>query len=252
MLNNLKQMLKDFKFDGLIQPTIKILELYKNYLISVISLSLLMLSPTFSISWLFFTNIYLIYFNGFNLRDIGKVWAPTFICWYLIFTQCMGGLVDNYIIIGENHTHELLRLMLINDIWFTNLCFQTVYLLNILSAKLNVVIYIPILPIIKLPKTFNAGNEDSKSKTTNTSQPRQTQTQQDFKVCGELGDPLKKAKGMFHKTVKKEVGGRTVVAGQTWIPGYGCFSYCSGMPTEYAKHVDPNNEIPTAKKPAPK
>lgn len=168
MLKNLKQILKDLKLDGLIQSTIKKSELYKNYVISGISISLLMLSPTLSITWLFFTNIYLIYLNGFNLRDIGKVWVPTFTCWYLIFTQCTGGLVNNYIIIGENHTHELLRLMLINDIWFENLCFQTVCLLHILGAKLNTVIYIPILPIIKLPKTFNANNEDSKKKATNS------------------------------------------------------------------------------------
>jgi hypothetical protein len=171
MFKNLKQILKNLKslqLDGLSQLITKKLELYKNYIISGISISLLILSPTLSITWLFFTNIYLIYLNGFNLRDIGKVWIPTFTCWYLIITQCMGDLVNNYIIIGENHTHELLRLMLINDIWFENLCFQTVYLLHILSEKLNTVIYIPILPFIKLPKTFNADNEGSKKKATNS------------------------------------------------------------------------------------
>ena len=199
MLDNLKKVLKNLKLDSLIQPTTKILELYilttqklepyKDYIISGVSISLLMLSPTLSITWLFFINIYLIYLNGFNLRDIGKVWVPTFTFWYLIFTQCVGGLVNNYIIIGENHTHELLRLMLINDVWFENLCFQTVYLFHILSEKLNIVIYIPILPVIKLPKTFNAPNKDS----------------------------------------QKEEGNRTVVAGETWIPGFGKFTHCSGL-----------------------
>ena len=257
MLDNLKKVLKNLKLDSLIQPTTKILELYilttqklepyKDYIISGVSINLLMLSPTLSITWLFFINIYLIYLNGFNLRDIGKVWVPTFTFWYLIFTQCVGGLVNNYIIIGENHTHELLRLMLINDVWFENLCFQTVYLFHILSEKLNIVIYIPILPVIKLPKTFNAPNEDSQKEATSSwwsREPKPSQTQKDFKVCGDLADELKKASGTFHKTVKKEKGNRTVVAGETWVPGFGNFTYCSGMPSSAAKHADPDNKIP--------
>jgi hypothetical protein len=262
MLKNLKQILKNLKslqLDGLIQSITRKLELYKNYVISGISISLLILSPTLSITWLFFTNIYLIYLNGFNLRDIGKVWIPTFTCWYLIFTQCIGDLVNNYIIIGENHTYELLRLMLINDIWFENLCFQTVYLLHILSAKLNTVIYIPILPIIKLPKTFNADNENSEKKATNSwssgwwsRESKPTQTQKDFEVCKDLADKLKQTAGRFHKTVKTQDGDRTVVAGETWIPGFGNFSYCSGMPSFAAKHVDPDNKIPSSESSAPK
>lgn len=77
MLEKLKQILKKLKslqLDDLIQRTTMILELYKNYIIFGVSVSLLFLSPTLSIAWLFFTNIYLIYFDGFNLRDIGKMW----------------------------------------------------------------------------------------------------------------------------------------------------------------------------------
>ena len=251
MFKNLKQILKNlkfFQFDDFFLRTTKKLELYKDYIMFGISISLLMLSPTLSITWLVFTNMYLIYWNGFNLQDIGKVWIPTFTCWYLIFTQCMCGLVNNYIIISENHTHELLRLMLINDIRCENLCFQTVYLLNVLSGKLNTVIYIPILPVIKLPKTFNADNEE---KTTNnwwSSKPKPTQTQKDFGVCGDLADKLEQAPGVFHKTVKTQDGDRTIVAGETWLPGIGNFTFCSGMPSSSAKHIDPDNKIPEARK----
>lgn len=147
-------MLKNLKQNWFIQSIKQKLKLYSGYLIFGISIILLMLSPTLSITWLFFTNIYLIYSNGFNSRDIVKVWVPTLTCWYFIFAQCMGGLVDHWVIIGENHTDQLIRVMLTNDIWFQNLCFQTVYLFHVLSIKLNTILYIPILPIISPRKIF--------------------------------------------------------------------------------------------------
>lgn len=114
MFKNLKQIIKNLKslpLDGLIQQTTRIMELYKNYIILSVSVGLLFLAPTLSIAWLFFTNIYLIYFDGFNLRDIGKMWITTFMIWYLIFTQCMSNLnlVDGVIIIGGEHTFSLLE-----------------------------------------------------------------------------------------------------------------------------------------------
>ena len=249
MLKNFKQILKNLEF-------LQLNHFFKkNYIISGISISLLTLSPTLSIAWLFFTNMYLIYLNGLNLRDIWKVWIPTFTCWYLIFTLCMGDLVNDYIIVGENQTQELLRLILINNIWFENLCFQTVFLLHILSEKLNIIIYIPILPLIKLPKTFNAGNEDSERKATNnwwSRKPKPTQAETDFDVCKDLADKLKKARGTFYKTVKTQDKGRTVVAGEAWIPCVGNFTYCSGMPPSSAKHIDPGNKIPNTENSTPK
>jgi hypothetical protein len=62
---------------------------------------------------------------------------------------------------------------------------------------------------------------------------------------------LKKAPGKFHKTVKKD-DEKTVVAGEILLPGFGNFTYCSDMPTPYAKHVDPGNRIPETDSPATK
>jgi len=42
------------------------------------------------------------------------------------------------------------------------------------------------------------------------------------------------------------------VAGETWVPGFGNFTYCSYMPTPYAKHVDTGNRIPDTDSPATK
>lgn len=171
MFKNLKQIVKNLKslqLNGLIQSTTKILELYKNHMILGVSVGLLFLSPTLSIAWLFFTNIYLIYLNGFNLRDIGKIWIITFMVWYLIFTQCMSNLVEGVIIIGGEHTFSLLEKMDNGELYFENLCYQTVFIFHTLAGKLNTIIYIPIVPVFtKIPKTQNAGNETPADKPSN-------------------------------------------------------------------------------------
>ena len=91
-----------------------------------------------------------------------------------------------------------------------------------------------------------------KQRTVGGQENQPTQTQKDFEVCGDLADKLKQTAGRFHKTVKTQDGNRTVVAGETWVPGFGIFSYCSGMPSSATKHLDPNNKIPSAESSAPK
>ena len=181
MLKKLEQILKKLKslqLDGLIQRTTKILELYKNYIIFGVSVSLLFLSPTLSIAWLFFTNICLIYFDGFNLRDIGKMWIATFMMWYLIFTQCMSGLVEGVIIIGGEHTFPLLEKMDSGELYFRNLCYQTVFIFHTLAGKLNTIIYIPIVPIFtKIPRTQNAGSETPGDKKNPANKPSNEQSE---------------------------------------------------------------------------
>lgn len=122
-------------------------EQYKFLIVTFISTGLLFLSPVFSVCWLMLTSFYLIYIDSFNLRDLGKIWFPTLFIWYIIFTQSMSAVTTNYIVIGSDYTFDLTRLMLEKDIWFPNLCFQTVFIFHTFSAKLNTLIYIPILPV---------------------------------------------------------------------------------------------------------
>ena len=147
MFKKLEQILKNLKslqLYSFTQLTTRILGLYKNYIILGVSVILLFLAPTLSIAWLFFTNIYLIYLNGFNLRDIRNMWIATFMMWYFLFTQCMSGLVEGVIIIGGEHTLSLLEKMVSGELYFENLCYQTVFIFHTLAGKFNIIIYIPI------------------------------------------------------------------------------------------------------------
>lgn len=80
--------------------------------------------------------------------------------WYFIFTQCMSDLVEGVIIIGGEHPFPLLEKMDSGELYFENLCYQTVFIFHTLAGKLNTIIYIPIVPICtKIPITQNAGSE---------------------------------------------------------------------------------------------
>nr|AVR57667.1 hypothetical protein [Halamphora calidilacuna] len=255
MLKKLEQILKKLKslqLDDLIQLTTRILELYKNYIIFGVSVSLLFLSPTLSIAWLFFTNIYLIYFDGFNLRDIGKMWIATFMIWYLIFTQCMSDLVEGVIIIGGEHTFPLLEKMDSGELYFENLCYQTVFIFHTLAGKLNTIIYIPIVPIFtKIPRTQNAESETPSEKKNPANKPSNEQpeswmssmnpyswarkrtaeqTKRDFETCTQMSDRLAKEKGYFHRSVTapSNDGKRNVTASETWVPFIDVFTRCTG------------------------
>jgi hypothetical protein len=119
--------------------------LQKNYFtphitgISIISLILLIkLSPILSIIWLNISTLYFMYIR--NYKDIIKIWSFTIGIWYLIFTT---SLSDITILIGFEHTKVIINYLLDNDFMFETLCFQTVYILDGLSAKLGFSIYIP-------------------------------------------------------------------------------------------------------------
>ena len=88
------------------------------------------------------------------------MWIAKFMIWYLIFTQCMSDLIESVIIIDGEHTFPLLGKMGSGELYFENLCYQTVFIFHILAGKLNTIIYIPIAQIFtKIPRTQNAGSE---------------------------------------------------------------------------------------------
>jgi hypothetical protein len=131
--------------------------LQKNYFtpriigISIISLILLIkLSPILSLVWLNISTLYFMYIGSY--KDIYKIWSFTIGIWYLIFTT---SLSDITILIGFEHTKVIINYLLDNDFMFETLCFQTVYILDGLSAKLGFSIYIPaVVNIFSFFKTF--------------------------------------------------------------------------------------------------
>ena len=109
------------------------------FIIYVISFFLLIASsPIFSLFWLLVPTAYFVW-EG-NYKNILKIWGFTFGVWYSIFTTSLSGTV---ILIGFENTEVLVNYMLNNNVMFENLCFQTVYILDFLSAKIGFPLYIP-------------------------------------------------------------------------------------------------------------
>jgi hypothetical protein len=119
--------------------------LKKNYLtpkilgICIISLFLLIqFSPILSLLWLSISTLYFLYIRSY--KNISKIWGFTIGIWYLIFTTSLSEIT---ILIGFENTTVIINYLLDNNFLFENLCFQTVYILDALSAKLGFSIYIP-------------------------------------------------------------------------------------------------------------
>ncbi len=107
--------------------------------VSIVSLFFLIrLSPIVSLLWLCISTLYFLYIRSY--RDISIIWGFTISIWYLIFTT---SLAEVTILIGFENTKTIINYLLDNNFLFENLCFQTVYLLDALSAKLGFSIYIP-------------------------------------------------------------------------------------------------------------
>jgi hypothetical protein len=110
----------------------------KNF-ICIISLFLLVqFSPIFSLLWLSMSTLYFLYIRSY--KDISKIWGFTIGIWYLIFTISLSEIT---ILIGFENTTVIINYLLDNNFLFENLCFQTVYIFDALSAKLGFSIYIP-------------------------------------------------------------------------------------------------------------
>ena len=109
--------------------------------ICIISLYLLIkISPVASILWLCISTLYLLYMN--NYKDISKIWLFTIGMWYLIFTTSLHEIT---IIIGFEHTEAIFIYLFNNSFIFESLCFQTLFMLDFLSAKLGFPIYYSLL-----------------------------------------------------------------------------------------------------------
>ena len=112
-----------------------------NYIIIIYLISFFLLiasSPIFSLFWLLVPTAYFLWERSY--RNILKIWGFTLGIWYFIFTTSLSGTT---ILIGFENTEVIINYMLNNNIMFENLCFQTVYMLDFLSAKVGFPLYIP-------------------------------------------------------------------------------------------------------------
>nr|QYC61806.1 hypothetical protein [Paralia sulcata] len=112
-----------------------------NYVIIIYFISFFLLiatSPIFSLFWFLVPTVYFLWSS--NYKDILKIWGFTLGIWYFIFTTSLSGTT---VLIGFENTEVIINYLLNNNVIFENLCFQTVYMLNFLSAKVGFPLYIP-------------------------------------------------------------------------------------------------------------
>ena len=88
--------------------------------------------------WLCMFSLYFLYIRKY--RSIFKIWGFTISIWYLVFSTSLYNIT---ILIGFENTEVIINYLLDNTVFFESLCFQTVYILDALSAKLGFSIYIP-------------------------------------------------------------------------------------------------------------
>jgi hypothetical protein len=209
---------------------------FKNYLtptilgICIISLVLLVqFSPIFSILWLSVVSLYFLYIRSY--KDISKIWGFTLVMWYLIFTTSLSEIT---ILIGFDNTKVIINYLLDNNFLFENLCFQTVYILDALSAKLGFSIYIPaVINIFSfLAKLFDnkkSGCSEEPKKASwfsSSDKAEKSQSEEEMSKCETLARDLEKCRSMFHSSNSTTDGNRTVTYSKTWVPGFGKINSC--------------------------
>jgi hypothetical protein len=214
--------------------------------ISAISLFLLIyISPIISLLWLCIPTLYFLYV--FNYKVIFKIWVFTIGMWYLIFTTSLSEIT---ILIGFGHTKLVIDYLLDNHVLFANLCFQTVYILDALSAKLGFSIYISavinifsvFLKLFKNGKSGCSGKEDPGNKEKKDSSwwlsfSKKSQGEDDMSKCEPLARELRKAKSAFdiHSEASTSDGNRTVIYSETWVPFLGTYNNCHARPATDAE-----------------
>jgi hypothetical protein len=220
-------------------------------IICFISLFLLIASsPILSLLWLVLPTGYFLYSR--NYKNILKIWGFTICIWYFIFTTSLSGIT---ILIGFENTKVIINYLLDNTFMFETLCFQTVYILDFLSAKLGFPLYIPsiinifsvFLNLFKNDKPKCSGKDKS-----NASSPwwgkssKKSEGEKSLEKCKILEKELRKSESIipsFHKSKSTIDGKTTTTYSETWIPFIGNIINChSRNATELEKKVYKANE----------
>jgi len=107
--------------------------------------------------------------KNFKTNSLKNKIVFTISIWYLVFSTSLYNIT---ILIGFENTEVIINYLLDNTVFFESLCFQTVYILDALSAKLGFSIYIPsIINIFSVISKFfdNDNTECSNEKASNSS-----------------------------------------------------------------------------------
>lgn len=220
-----------------------------NYIIMIYFISVFLLiatSPIFSLFWLLVPTAYLLWKR--NYKDILKIWGFTLGIWYFIFTTSLSGIK---ILIGFENTKVIINYMLNNNVMFENLCFQTVYILDFLSAKLGFPLYIPsiinIFSFFKNDKSQCSNKENSNTSFSWWSKPtRKSEGEKTLENCQILEKEIRKSESIvfnFHKSKSTTDGIKTTTYSETWVPFMGKIINCtSRRSTEFEKEICKKND----------
>jgi hypothetical protein len=129
---------------------------------------------------------------------------------------------------------------------FETLCFQTVYLLDFLSAKLGFPLYIP--AIINIFSVFSKLFKNDKPKCSGKEDPnvwgkssKKSEGEKVLEKCKMLEKEIRKSESIIpslHKLKSTTDGIKTTAYSETWIPFLGTFFNCTSRnATEFEKEV---------------
>jgi hypothetical protein len=215
-----------------------------NYIIVIYFISFFLLiasSPILSLFWLLLPTAYLLWKR--NYKDILKIWGFTLGIWYFIFTTSLSGIT---ILIGFENTEVIINYLLNNNVMFSNLCFQTVYMLDFLSAKLGFPLYIPaiinIFSFFKKDKPQCSNEENSNTSSTWRGKPTgKSEGEKTLENCQTLEKEVRKYESIipkFHKSKSTTDGVKTTTYSETWVPFLGTIINCTSRScTEFEKEI---------------
>lgn len=203
-----------------------------NYIIIICLISFFLLiasSPIFSLFWLLVPTVYFLWSR--NYKDILKIWGFTLGIWYFIFTTSLYGTT---ILIGFENTEVIINYLLNNNVIFENLCFQTVYMLDFLSAKVGFPLYIPaIINIFSFFKKDRPQCSNEENSNTSSSwwskQTRKSDGEKTLEKCQTLEKEVRKSESIipsFHKSKSTTDGIKTTTYSETWVPFIGQIINC--------------------------
>jgi hypothetical protein len=220
-----------------------------NYIIIIYLISFFLLiasSPIFSLFWLLIPTAYFLWERSY--KDILKIWGFTLGIWYFIFTTSLSGTT---ILIGFENTEVIINYLMNNSIMFENLCFQTVYMLDFLSAKVGFPLYIPaiinIFSFFKKDRPQCSNEENSNTSSSWWSKPLgKSEGEKTLEKCQTLEKEVRKSESIipsFHKSKSTTDGRKTTTYSETWVPFIGKIINCtSRKSTEFEKEIYNKND----------
>ena len=215
-----------------------------DFIIIICSVSFFLLvaaSPIFSLLWLLVPTAYFLWDR--NYKDILRIWGFTFGSWYLIFTTSLSGIT---ILIGFENTKVVVEYLLNNDFMFHTLCFQTVYILDFLSAKVGFPLYIPavinIFSFLGKDRPQCSNEENSNTPPFWRNKPaRKSEGEKTLEKCQALEKEMRKFESIIPNFVKVKSttdGSKTTTYSEIWVPFIGKIINCtSRKSTELEKEI---------------